>query len=137
MPRIIVVDDDPDVRELVQHRLTMMDLEVESYADGEAGLEAIVANPPDLAIVDLLMPRMNGLDVTRAIRADQATKDLPVVIFTGLMSPEWEAAGRDAGANHYVVKPFGALALGACVQKVLGQRDPQIVSASRAPVRRA
>lgn len=102
--------------------MSVMGMEVEAYYDGESGLEAIVANPPDLAIVDLLMPRMNGLEVTRAIRANPSTKDLPVVIFSGLDASAYEEAGREAGTDYYVIKPFRALALGAYVEKVLGLR---------------
>ena len=99
-----------------------MGMEVEAYFDGESGLEAIVNHPPDLAIIDMLMPRMNGLEVTRAIRANASTKDVPVVIFTGLDASEYEAAGREAGTDYYVIKPFSVLALGAYVEKILGLR---------------
>lgn len=122
MTRIIVVDDDRDICELVRHRLTIMGMAVEAYLDGKSGLSAIVSDPPDLAIIDMLMPEMNGLDVTRAVRSNPATRDLPIVIFTGLQSSEWEEAGRDAGTDHYVVKPFSVLALGAYVEKILGLR---------------
>ncbi len=120
MKRILVLDDDPDVCDVVRHRLTGLGMQVEAYRNGKDGLDAILANPPDLAIVDMLMPGMNGLEVTRAIRADHATKDLPVVIVTGLQSSEWEEAGRDAGTDHYLVKPFSLLALGAFIEALLG-----------------
>jgi len=119
--RIIVVDDDRDICDLVRHRLMIMGMEVETYRDGAAGLEAIVADPPDLAIVDMMMPRMNGLEVTRAIRANEPTRDLPIVIFTAL-GPEYEEVVREAGTDHYVIKPFSVLALGAYVEKILGLR---------------
>lgn len=122
MARIIVVDDDSDICMLVQHRLTTMGMDVDAYFDGKSGLDAIVADPPDLAIIDVMMPGMNGLDVTRAIRANEATKDLPIVIFSALVRPEDNEAGLAAGADHYVIKPFSVLALGAFVEKILGMR---------------
>jgi len=121
--RIILVDDDRDICRLVHHRLTTMGMDVDVYFDGKSGLEAILANPPDLAIVDVMMPEMNGLDVTRAIRANEATRDLPVLIFSALVRPENQDAGFEAGADHYVIKPFSVLALGAYVEKILGLRS--------------
>jgi DNA-binding response OmpR family regulator len=99
-----------------------MGIDVDAYFDGKSGLDAIVATPPDLAIVDVLMPEMNGLEVARAIRANEATKDLPVVIFSALVRPEDQEAGLASGADHYVIKPFSVSALGAFVDKVLGLR---------------
>lgn len=131
MTRIIVVDDDRDICDLVRHRLTIMGMEVNQYFDGESGLEAIVADPPDLAIIDVMMPRMNGLDVTRALRANESTRDLPIVIFTALGQPEYEAAGREAGTDYYVIKPFSVLALGAYVEKILGLRTCVICGRQR------
>jgi len=129
--RIIVVDDDRDICDLVRHRLTIMGMKVDGYFDGETGLEAIVADPPDLAIIDMMMPRMNGLEVTRAIRANPSTKDLPVVIFTGLDASEYEQAGREAGTDYYVIKPFSVLALGAYVEKILGLRTCAVCGKQR------
>lgn len=122
MPRIIVVDDDKDICDMVKHRLTMMGMEVESFPNGEYGLAAILENPPDLAIVDMMMPLKNGLDVTRDIRANAKTKDLPIIVFTALDWPEWREAAHEAGAEHYVIKPFSVAALGAYVEKLLGLR---------------
>jgi two-component system response regulator MtrA len=120
MTRITIVDDDKDICDLVDYRLTVMGMEVDSYFDGESGLAAIVADPPDLAIIDVMMPKMNGLDVVRAIRANPAIKDLPVIVFTALGSPEDQDAAGVAGAAYYAIKPFSVLALGAYVQKILG-----------------
>jgi DNA-binding response OmpR family regulator len=120
--RIIVVDDDKDICTMVHHRLTTMGMDVDTYFDGASGLEAIVANPPDLAVIDVMMPGMDGLEVTRAIRANEQTKDLPVVIFSALVRPEDHEAGLRAGADRYVIKPFSVLALGAFVEKILGLR---------------
>jgi DNA-binding response OmpR family regulator len=121
--RITVVDDDKDICRIVQHRLTSMGMDVDAYFDGKSGLAAIVANPPDLSIIDVMMPGMDGLELTRAIRANEKTRDLPVVIFSALVRPEDRAAGLDVGADHYVIKPFSVSALGAFVDKILGLRS--------------
>jgi len=131
MERIIVVDDDRNISDLVQYRLSTMGMDVATYPDGERGLEAIVADPPDLAILDLMMPRMNGLEVTRAIRANPAIQDLPIVIFTALDRPEHKEAVHQAGAEHYVTKPFSVLALGAYVEKLLGLRSCAVCGKQR------
>src|SRR5580765_1193882 len=120
--RIVVLDDDMDICRMVFHRLTTMGFEVDAYFDGRSGFDAIVANPPDLAIIDVMMPGMNGLDVTRALRSNPATTHLPIVIFSALVRNEDHEAGLAAGADHYVIKPFSVLALGAYVEKILGLR---------------
>ena len=129
--RITVVDDDKDICSIARHRLTSMGMDVDVYFDGKSGLDAIVADPPDLAIIDVLMPGMNGLEVTRAIRANTATKDLPVVIFSALVSPDDHEAGLASGADHYVIKPFSVSALGAFVDKVLGLRTCTVCGTRR------
>ena len=121
--RITLVDDDRDICRLVHHRLTTMGMDVDVYHDGKSGLEAIIADPPDLAIVDVMMPEMNGLEVTRALRGNGMTKDLPILIFSALVRDENQEAGLEAGADHYVIKPFSVLALGAFVEKILGLRS--------------
>jgi DNA-binding response OmpR family regulator len=132
MTRVIVIDDNEDICRLVQHRLTTMGMDVETYFNGRTGLDAIVANPPDLAIIDVMMPVMDGLEVTRALRAHEPTKDLPIVIFSALVRPTDHEAGLAAGADHYVVKPFSVLALGAFVEKILGLRSCIVCGKRRA-----
>jgi DNA-binding response OmpR family regulator len=129
--RITVVDDDRDICTLVQHRLSTMGMEVDAYYDGRSGLDAIVADPPDLAIIDVMMPELNGLEVTRALRATEATKDLPVVIFSALVRPGDQEAGLAAGGDHYVIKPFSVSALGAFVDRVLGMQACTICGTRR------
>jgi DNA-binding response OmpR family regulator len=130
--RVVVVDDDRDICMLVQHRLTTMGMAVDVYFDGKSGLDAIVANPPDLAIIDVMMPGMDGLEVTRALRANEGTQNLPIVIFSALVRPADHEAGLAAGADHYVIKPFSVLALGAYVEKILGLRSCVVCGKRRA-----
>jgi DNA-binding response OmpR family regulator len=120
MPRIVVVDDSPDICDLVRYRLTAMEMDVAAYPDGECGLEAIVADPPDLAIIDVIMPKMDGLALTRALRANATTRALPIILFSALGSPEIQVAGSDAGGRYYAIKPFNVTALGTYVKLILG-----------------
>lgn len=133
MTRITVVDDDRDICSLVAYRMSSLGIEVDTYNDGQSGLDAIVANPPDLAIIDVLMPGMSGVEVTKALRANPATETLPIVIFSALMSPEHQEAGLAAGADHYVIKPFSVAALGAYVEKILGLRACVVCGRRRQP----
>lgn len=120
MPRIVVVDNSPDICALVQYRLTALQMDVVTYPDGERGLQAIVADPPDLAIIDVMMPKMDGLALTRALRAKPATRDLPIILFSTLGGPEIQVAGSDAGGRYYAIKPFNVMALGTYVKMILG-----------------
>lgn len=131
MTRVVVVDDDADICAMVHHRLTTMGMDVDTYVDGTSGRDAILNDPPDLAIIDVMMPGTNGLEITRTIRATESTKDLPVVIFSALVRPEDHEAGLAAGADHYVIKPFSVLALGAFVDKLLGLRTCTVCGTRR------
>ena len=104
--RILFVDDDPILREFACVNLTSELVTVETAADGEAALDAIRANRPDIVLLDLEMPVRDGFGVLSALRADARTRQLPVVVVIG--REDIEAVGRafDAGATSFVVKPL-------------------------------
>ena len=104
--RILVADDDPDILELVVFKLTQAGYEVVAVADGVAALAAIEANPPRLAILDVMMPGLSGIDVLRKLRANEATKDLDVILLTARSRDSDIDAGFVTGASDYVIKPF-------------------------------
>ena len=108
MTHVLVVDDDPVLAQLVAFRLGRMGLQVSVESDGEAGLAAVRDLRPDLVVLDWLMPRMNGLEVCRAVRTD-ADPDLartPVLLLTAkAQEPDLER-GFAAGATDFVAKPF-------------------------------
>ncbi|MCZ2858568.1 response regulator transcription factor [Blastococcus sp. VKM Ac-2987] len=108
MTHVLVVDDDPVIADLVAFRLGRLGLQVSVEADGEAGLAAARQLRPDLVVLDWLMPRMNGLEVCRALRTD-ADADLartPVLLLTAkAQEPDLER-GFAAGATDFVAKPF-------------------------------
>ncbi len=104
--RIIVADDDEDILDLVVFKLTQAGYEVHGVADGVAALAAIEADPPRLAILDVMMPGLSGIDVLRKVRANEATSDLDIILLTARSSDSDVDAGYATGANDYVIKPF-------------------------------
>ena len=104
--RIVVADDDPDILDLVVFKLTQAGYDVVPVADGVAALAAIEADPPGLAILDVMMPGLSGMDVLRKVRANEATKDLDVILLTARSRDADVDAGFATGASDYVVKPF-------------------------------
>ena len=104
--RILVADDDRDILELVVFKLTQAGYEVVAVTDGGAALAAIEADPPRLAILDVMMPGLSGIDVLRKVRANEATKDLDVILLTARSRDSDVDAGFATGASDYVIKPF-------------------------------
>lgn len=102
--RVLVVDDDPAVRESLRRSLAFNGYEVDLAPDGEQALRAISANRPDVVVLDVLMPRLDGLAACRALRA--AGDDLPVLMLTARDAVSDRVAGLDAGADDYLPKPF-------------------------------
>ena len=108
MPHVLVVDDDPVVADLVAFRLRRMGLEVTVETDGESGLAAVHRLRPDLVVLDWLMPRMDGLEVCRALRAaaDPALARTPVLMLTAKSQEPDLERGFAAGATDFIAKPF-------------------------------
>jgi two-component system phosphate regulon response regulator PhoB len=110
---VLVVDDDSDIRALITWKLTLAGYETISAADGEAALRAAGGDSPsapgvrpDLVLLDWTMPRMSGIEVCEALRADPATATLPVILLTAKAQGSELARGLEAGADDYIVKPF-------------------------------
>ena len=108
MPHVLVVDDDPVVADLVAFRLQRLGLEVTVESDGESGLAAARRLRPDLVVLDWLMPRMDGLEVCRALRtdADPTLARTPVLMLTAKSQEPDLERGFAAGATDFVTKPF-------------------------------
>jgi two-component system phosphate regulon response regulator PhoB len=116
---ILVADDDEDIRMLVALRLERSGYEVVTAADGEAALELAIARTPDLAVLDVTMPKLSGLEVTRRLRERDDTRSIPVILLTARVQESDVAAGVEAGAAEYVKKPFSPQALGERVDAIL------------------
>ncbi|MEZ5210863.1 response regulator transcription factor [Gordonia sp. PP30] len=102
--RILVVDDDRAVRESLRRSLTFNGYTVETAGDGLEALEKVVADRPDLMVLDVMMPRLDGLEVCRRLRS--AGDDLPILVLTARDSVSERVSGLDAGADDYLPKPF-------------------------------
>lgn len=115
---VLIVDDDPDIRELVVFKLQQMGHTVHVEADGEAGLAATRALLPELVLLDVMMPKLTGIDVCRQIRATKLTEHIPVMLITAKAQKADIEAGLAAGANDYIVKPFSPRELAIRVEAV-------------------
>src|SRR5881394_3830139 len=100
---VLVVDDDPTVREVVLSYLRADQYEVSEAADGEAALEMIGRRRPDLVVLDVMLPGVDGLEVARQVRA---ADDAPIILLTALGSETDRVVGLEVGADDYVTKPF-------------------------------
>ena len=121
-PVVLVADDDDDIRDLVAFRLDRAGYDVLRAGDGQQALDIARDRRPDLAVLDVMMPRLTGYDVTRELRADAETAQIPVILLTARVQEADIARGFEAGADDYVKKPFSPQELKARVQAVLGRR---------------
>ena len=121
MARILVADDDVDIRELVEFKLSTLGHDVVAVSDGQAAIDACQAQRPDLAVLDVMMPGVSGLDAVRAIRADPALAGLPVILLTARAQESDVETGFDVGADDYVTKPFSPRELASRVQALLAR----------------
>jgi DNA-binding response OmpR family regulator len=117
--RIIVVEDDPDIAELVGRYLEKAGYAAERITSGRDALAAIVARPPDLVVLDLMLPHMDGLDVCRTLRANAKTADVPIVMLTARGDESERIVGLELGADDYLAKPFSPNELVARVRALL------------------
>jgi PAS domain S-box-containing protein len=106
-PRVLLADDNADMRAYAG-RLLSARYEVEAVADGAAALAAARTRRPDLVLTDVMMPRLDGFELLRALRADPTTRDLPVIMLSARAGDEARAEGLEAGADDYLAKPFSA-----------------------------
>lgn len=119
MARILVADDDVDIRELVEFKLSTLGHDVVAVADGQAAIDACQTERPDLAVLDVMMPGVSGLDAIRSIRADPALSDLPVILLTARAQESDVETGFDSGADDYITKPFSPRELASRVEALL------------------
>jgi two-component system phosphate regulon response regulator PhoB len=104
--QIVVADDDPVLRALLQMKLESEGHRVTLAVDGDEALLMASTDPPELLVLDVVMPGMDGLEVTRRLREQAQTKELPIVLLTGRDTDPDIVAGWKSGANYYITKPF-------------------------------
>ena len=136
--RVLIIEDDPNVAEVVGRYLTREGYEVEIATDGATGLDRALSDPPELVVLDLMLPNLGGLEVCRRIRS---AAPVPVIILTALGEETDRIVGLELGADDYMAKPFSPRELTARVKAVLrratGPLAASAADSSRASVRRA
>jgi two-component system phosphate regulon response regulator PhoB len=130
--RILVVDDEEDLLELVDYNLTREGYRVVCVASGEAALAAARKNPPDLIVLDLLLPSVDGLEDCRLLKGDEKTRHIPIIMLTAKGEESDMVAGLELGADDYMTKPFSPRVLLARIKAILrrkakGAADDRVV----------
>ena len=119
MSRIVVVEDDADIAEVVSHHLRKAGYDTEVITSGNEVLPRLLHMPPDLVILDLMLPGINGIEVCRAIRTETRISNIPIIMLTAKVSEIDRIIGLEIGADDYVTKPFSPKELVARVGAVL------------------
>ena len=135
--RILVVDDERDLVELIAYNLQRNGYEVLTAPDGQAALDAARRQRPDLIILDLMLPGIDGTEVARQLRADPITAHVPVIMLTAKSEEIDVVVGLALGADDYITKPFSMKILLARLSTVLRRSEASSTSASESPVLRA
>ena len=123
--RILLIEDEPDIAEVLQYNLEKEGFEVEVARRGDTGLEAIRREPPDLLVLDLMLPGIDGLELTRLLKRDGATSRLPIVMLTAKSEEVDRIVGLELGADDYIPKPFSPREVVLRVKAVLRRRQPE------------
>jgi DNA-binding response OmpR family regulator len=121
VPTVLVADDDPDIRELVAFKLEQAGYQVHAVGDGDAALAAAAALAPDLLLLDVMMPGINGFEVCRRLRAQDDTATIPVIMLTARAQEADVETGFAVGVEDYIAKPFSPRELLTRVNNVLAR----------------
>ncbi len=128
MNKILVVEDEPDILEMVRYNLDQAGLDVETAEDAECGLQSIQETLPDLIILDLMLPGIDGLDMCRQIKQDARTRHIPILMLTARKEEIDRIVGLELGADDYVVKPFSPRELVLRTQAILRRSQSSLQS---------
>lgn len=129
---IVIIEDEEDIRELIRYNLDKEGYRVLTANSGEEGFELVMNSMPDLVVLDLMLPGIDGLEVCRKLKEEPKTKDIPIVMVTARGEEPDVVSGLELGAEDYVSKPFSPKVLVARVKTVLrrsqaGESDPQAI----------
>ena len=122
--RVLVVEDEPDIRDLVAFHLEREGFQVRTARSGTDALKQVETAPPDLIVLDLMLPELGGLDVCRRLRQNSSTASVPVIMLTAKKEEVDRIVGLEIGADDYVTKPFSPKELVARVRAVLRRARP-------------
>jgi len=129
--RILVVEDDPDIATLVARYLEKAGFAADVVSSGGEALAAVAARPPDLLVLDLMLPQVDGLEICRAVRTNSKTADVPIIILTARAEESDRIVGLEIGADDYMAKPFSPNELVARVRALLRRVQRTRPSAER------
>ena len=121
------VDDDNTIREIEVYTLTQTGFEAKGFADGLSMIEALKTEQPELIVLDIMMPGMDGIDVLKVIRSKPETRRIPVIMATAKGTEMDKIHGLDTGADDYLVKPFGVMEMVSRIKAVLRRCEPEEV----------
>jgi len=119
MKRILIIEDDRDIVELVRYNLEQEGFQVAAVSEGSSGLAQVRKSPPDLLVLDLMLPKLSGLEICKAIRRDQSLNRLPILMLTARGDESDRVVGLELGADDYVTKPFSPRELVARIKALL------------------
>lgn len=122
-PRVLLVEDEPDIAEIVQYNLLKEGFQVEIHGRGDSALEAIRKRPPDILLLDLMLPGLDGLELTRTLKRDPATAGIPLVMLTAKGEEVDRIVGLELGADDYLTKPFSPRELILRLRAVLRRKS--------------
>ena len=134
--KVLVVEDEEDILELIRYNLEREGYRVTGVATGEEGLRAVTREHPDLVVLDLMLPGIDGIEVCRRLKADPHTKHLPVVMVTAKGDEADVVAGLELGADDYLTKPFSPKVLVARIRAVVRRRAQEGAKDATEPIRR-
>lgn len=124
-PRVLVVDDEDDLLELLRYNITREGYQVTCVASGEEALRSVRRNAPDLIVLDVMLPSIDGLEVCRRLKSESKTRDIPIIMLTAKSEEGDIVAGLEHGADDYIAKPFSPRVLLARVKALLRRRDTE------------
>jgi DNA-binding response OmpR family regulator len=124
-PRILVVDDEPEAVELVEFNLRQAGYAVVTAADGAETLKKVRSQTPDLIVLDVMLPEMNGFEICKTLRSDPATAKIPVIMLTAKAAEIDRVLGLELGADDYLTKPFSPRELLLRIKKILARARPE------------
>jgi len=123
-PRILVVDDEPEAVELIEFNLKQSGYAVTTAADGAEALRKARSQPPDLVVLDVMLPEMDGFEICKTLRLDPATVKVPIIMLTAKAAEIDRVLGLELGADDYLTKPFSTRELLLRIKKILSRGQP-------------
>jgi len=132
--RVLVVEDDPDIAQLVAHYLEKAGFSADLLANGRDAIAAIAARPPDVIVLDLMLPQVDGLEICRVVRGNAATAAIPIIMLTARAEESDRIVGLEIGADDYLAKPFSPNELVARVRALVRRAQRVAPAAGGRPV---